>query len=231
MIPDGAGLFKARGEAAERVAVNEVARGPSVSYHSGIRRVRAFRKETGAMKIRHSIVALLVPAALLASCGERGTPEERGEGAAAKAWLPFNEGMTLAARERKPVVIDFYTSWCHWCSVMDRETFSNAAVRKYLAEHFVAIRVDAENRADSLFYKGGTYTPFTLGRRFGVRAFPSLAYLDADQELVTVVPGFVPAKTFLPILQYMQKECYKQRMTFEEYMKRNGDCDSAKTGA
>jgi len=115
--------------------------------------------------------------------------------------------------------------------VMDRETFSDPEVKKYLAEHFVAIRIDAENRSDSITYKGDSFSPFTIARRFGVRAFPSLAYLDAEQELVTVVPGFVPAKTFLPILQYMKKECYKQRMTFDEYMKRSGDCDSAKTGA
>mgnify|MGYP002388924229 FL=1 len=114
---------------------------------------------------------------------------------------------------------------------MERETFADPEVKKYLAEHFVAIRVNAENRSDSLSYKGEAYSPFSLGRRFGVKAFPSLAYLDAEQELVTVVPGFVPAKTLLPILQYMQKECYKRRMTFEEYMKRGGDCDSLKSGA
>jgi thioredoxin-related protein len=80
-----------------------------------------------------------------------------------------------------------------------------------------------------LEYRGEKYTPVSLARRFGVRGFPSLAYLDRDGELVTVVPGFVPAKTFLPLLQYMQKECYRQRMTFEEFMKKKGECDSART--
>lgn len=178
-------------------------------------------------------IVILVAAALLAGCGGRESADERSAAgtAAAKEWLPFNEGIALAAREGKPVVIDFYTSWCHWCKVMDRETFSNPEVKKILAEHFVTIRIDAENRRDSLSYKGETYSPFSLGRRFGVRAFPSLAYLDAEQELVTVVPGFVPAQTFVPLLEYMQKECYKKRMTFEEYMKRSGDCDTVKNGA
>lgn len=176
------------------------------------------------------LIAAALALAFAAGCGERNARNETAA-APAKAWLSFNEGMTLAAKERKPVVIDFYTSWCHWCKVMDKETFSDPDVKKYLAEHFVAIRIDAENRTEQLTYKGESYSPFTLGRRFGVNAFPSLAYLDAEGELVTVVPGFVPAKTFLPLLQYMQKECYKQRMTFEEFMKRKGDCEPAKTGA
>lgn len=180
------------------------------------------------------LIAAALALAFAAGCGERNAGNETAAGTTAapeRAWLSFNEGMALAAKEHKPVVIDFYTSWCHWCKVMDKETFSDPAVKKYLAEHFVSIRVDAENRSDALTYKGESYSPFTLGRRFGVNAFPSLAYLDAEGELVTVVPGFVPAKTFLPLLEYMQKECYKQRMTFDEFMKRKGDCDTARTGA
>jgi thioredoxin-related protein len=144
----------------------------------------------------------------------------------AGVWLPFNEGMALAAKENKHVVIDFYTTWCHWCKVMDRETFSNPEVKKYLAEHFITIRIDAESTKEKVSYKGEDLTPVTLARKFGVKGFPSLAYLDRDGELVTIVPGFVPAKTFLPLLRYMQKECYKQQMTFEEFMKKKGECDT-----
>jgi thioredoxin-related protein len=165
--------------------------------------------------------------AVAAGCGEKGVSKKSSKATAdAKPWVSFNEGMARAAKEKKQVVIDFYTSWCRWCKVMDRETFSDPDVKKYLAEHFVAIRVDAEDKTQKLSYQGEEYSPFSLGRRFGVRGFPSLAYLDREGELVTVVPGFVPAKTFLPFLQYMQKECYKQQMTFDEYMQRKGGCDT-----
>ena len=164
---------------------------------------------------------------LAASCGEKGASEKSSKGTAdAAMWMPFNEGMARAAKEKKQVVIDFYTSWCHWCKVMDKETFSDPEVKKMLREHFVAIRIDAEDKTQKLSYQGQEYSPFTLGRRFGVRGFPSLAYLDREGDLITVIPGFVPAKTFLPLLQYMQQECYKQRMTFDEFMKKKGNGDS-----
>lgn len=187
------------------------------------------------MKAARIFMAIALFAGIATGCGEKGVSKESagtptgGAAASAKMWVPFNEGMAVAAKEKKQVVIDFYTSWCHWCKVMDKETFANPEVSKYLAENFVTIRIDAENRTDKVKYQGDEYSPVTLARRFGVRSYPSLAYLDRDGALITVVPGFWPAKQFLPLLQYMQKECYKQRMTFEEFMKRKGECDTTKT--
>jgi thioredoxin-related protein len=188
------------------------------------------------MKSMRGLFAAAMCLMVLAGCdgrsGSREVSKTSGDALSKGAvgmWLPFNEGMALAAKENKHVVIDFYTTWCHWCKVMDRETFSNPEVKKYLAEHFITIRINAESTKEKVSYKGEELTPVALARKFGVRGFPSLAYLDRDGELVWVVPGFVPAKTFLPFLRYVQKECYKQQMTFEEFMKKKGECDS--TGA
>jgi thioredoxin-related protein len=188
------------------------------------------------MKGTHIFLAAALSCSIAAGCSGKDSSREpvldhSGVSAAAdvKMWLPFDEGMALAAKEKKHVVIDFYTSWCSWCKVMDKETFSDPEVKRYLAGNFVTIRVNAESTKEKLSYLGEEFTSVTLARRFGVKGFPSLAYLDRDGELVTVIPGFVPAKTFLPLLQYMKKECYRQRMTFEEFMKKKGECDSTKT--
>ncbi|HVO76968.1 MAG TPA: thioredoxin fold domain-containing protein [Candidatus Bathyarchaeia archaeon] len=185
------------------------------------------------MKKTHILLIAALCIALAAGCGGNGGSKDSEAvyaASEAKMWLSFNDGMALAAKEQKHVVIDFYTSWCHWCKVMDKETFSNAEVKKFLAENFVTIRVDAESKKGELIYKGATYTPVELARKFGVRGYPSLAYLDRKGELVQVIPGYWPAKNFLPLLHYMEKECYTQKMTFEEFMKK-GDCDSTRTTA
>ncbi len=173
-----------------------------------------------------SIAALAACLIVAFGCGGSGTGKETSV-SGSKQWVPFNEGMAVAAKEKKHVVIDFYTSWCHWCKVMEKETFSDPKVQKYLAEHFVSIRVDAESTRDTLAYRGRTYTPVQLARSFGVRGYPALAYLDTEGIFVAVIPGFMPAETFLPLLDYMNKECYKQQVTFEEF-KKKGDCSGAK---
>jgi thioredoxin-related protein len=147
----------------------------------------------------------------------------------ARMWIGFNEGMALAKKQNKHVIIDFYTDWCHWCKVMDKETFSDPEVKKYLAENFVTIRINAESRSERVSYKGEEMTPVELARAFGVQGFPSVAFLDRTGELVYMIPGFVAAKTFLPFMRYMQMECYKQQMTFDEFLKKKGECDT--TGA
>lgn len=165
---------------------------------------------------------LVVIIALLASCGE-GEPQR--EASHADQWVTFDVGMTLAAKEKKPVIIDFYTSWCRWCKVMDEKTFSDPEVQAYLAEHFVTIRLNAESRSERYTYRGKEYSPVDLTRSFKVRGFPSLAYLDGDGELITIVPGFVPKETFLPFLHYIKKECYKQQMSFEEFLEKQEECE------
>ena len=151
------------------------------------------------------VACIIVVRSCVGNVGSRGGGGGSVEGDA-EMWLPFNDGMALAAKEQKPVVIDFYTSWCHWCKVMDKETFSNPEVKKYLAENFVTIRVDAESETGELVFKGQTYTPAALARNFGVTGYPSLAYLDRDGELLRVVPGFFPAKHFLPLLRGVLEE-------------------------
>jgi len=108
---------------------------------------------------------------------------------------------------------------------MDEKTFSDPEIEAYLAEHFVTIRLNAESRNERYSFNGKQYSPVELTRSFGVRGFPSLAYLDKEGELITVVPGFVPKETFLPFLHYIQKECYKQQMSFKDFLKKQEECE------
>ena len=62
------------------------------------------------------------------------------------AWGP--EAFDRARREDKPVFLSIGYSTCHWCHVMERESFEDEEVARILKEHFVAIKVDREERPD-----------------------------------------------------------------------------------
>jgi uncharacterized protein YyaL (SSP411 family) len=56
------------------------------------------------------------------------------------------EAFAQAAREDKPVLLDIGAVWCHWCHVMDRESYEDATLAPLINERFVAIKVDRDER-------------------------------------------------------------------------------------
>ena len=65
------------------------------------------------------------------------------------AWFPWgDEAFTRARAENKPIFLSIGYSTCHWCHVMERESFENADVAAVLNDHFVSIKVDREERPD-----------------------------------------------------------------------------------
>jgi uncharacterized protein YyaL (SSP411 family) len=64
-------------------------------------------------------------------------------------WYPWGEEALLRAREEdKPVLLSVGYSACHWCHVMERESFEDAETARMMNEHFVNIKVDREERPD-----------------------------------------------------------------------------------
>ncbi len=64
-------------------------------------------------------------------------------------WFAWNdEAFAKARAENKPVFLSIGYSTCHWCHVMERESFEDEKVGAYLREHFVSIKVDREERPD-----------------------------------------------------------------------------------
>src|SRR3954469_8340163 len=64
-------------------------------------------------------------------------------------WYGWGEDAFAKARaEDKPIFLSIGYSTCHWCHVMERESFENQELADYLNQHFVSIKVDREERPD-----------------------------------------------------------------------------------
>lgn len=59
-----------------------------------------------------------------------------------------SEAFAKAKAEDKPILLDIGAVWCHWCHVMDRESYENAETAGIINEHFVAVKVDRDERPD-----------------------------------------------------------------------------------
>jgi len=64
-------------------------------------------------------------------------------------WQPWGEAAFARARaEDKPVLLDIGAVWCHWCHVMDRESYEDSEVAALINKYFVAVKVDRDERPD-----------------------------------------------------------------------------------
>jgi uncharacterized protein len=64
-------------------------------------------------------------------------------------WHEWGPGAFAAAqRENKPMLLDIGAVWCHWCHVMDRESYEDPEVAAIVNEHFIAVKVDRDERPD-----------------------------------------------------------------------------------
>ncbi len=142
---------------------------------------------------------------------------------AGQPWYAFQDGMKLADSAEKHLVIDFYADWCHWCKVMDKETFSDPNVEKYLFENFIPIKLNAESTSETITFRGQQLTPRELTSAFQVTGFPSIAFLTPDMEVITIIPGYIKKDMFMNILQYVEQECYKSQISFDEFLEKGCD--------
>ncbi|MDR7440055.1 MAG: thioredoxin domain-containing protein [Armatimonadota bacterium] len=64
-------------------------------------------------------------------------------------WYPWcEEAFERARREDKPILLDIGAAWCHWCHVMDHESYEDPEVAGFINAHFIPIKVDRDERPD-----------------------------------------------------------------------------------
>ena len=64
-------------------------------------------------------------------------------------WYPWGEeAFEVAKKTQKPILLSVGYSTCHWCHVMERESFEDKEIAKIMNEHFVCVKLDREERPD-----------------------------------------------------------------------------------
>lgn len=101
-------------------------------------------------------------------------------------WTPAS--FATAQRERKILLVNVAASWCHWCHVMDHETYADPEVAALLRDHFVPIRVDSDARPD-------------LAERYVDWGWPATAVLTSDARPVLELRGYQDPREFAALLR------------------------------
>lgn len=98
----------------------------------------------------------------------------------------FNEALAKAAKEKKMVFMDAYTTWCGPCKWMAANTFTDASVGTYFNTNFINVKMDMENGEGPM-----------LARKYAVAAYPTLLFISPSGEVIHKELGAKPADVFI----------------------------------
>lgn len=98
----------------------------------------------------------------------------------------YKDALIAAKTQNKPIFIDSYTTSCRYCKKMDRTTFRNREVVKYLNSHFITVKMNMRSDEGRV-----------LKNKYEINALPTLLFVDAAGEPLVRVNGFIDTKTFL----------------------------------
>ena len=140
-------------------------------------------------------------------------------------WLTVTELQEAYNKTPKPILVDVYTTWCGWCKVMDKETYSNEKVAGYINEHYYAVKFNAEQK-DSLEWNGKKYGynknnkvhDLAVYFCYGQMSFPTTVFLPALNAKPAPLAGYLKAKEIEPPLKFFGDGIYKTKI-FEEFNK------------
>ncbi len=146
-------------------------------------------------------------------------------------WYTIEEAMELNKTQQRPIIIDFYTDWCGWCTHMMRTTFANQAIANMINANFYAVRFNAEGN-DTVNYNGKTYYnrelavnpkgthEFAIEMMNNQRSYPTIVFLDKNGSK-TPIPGYLDVKKIEPILYFFSEEIYNNALygDYEKYFK------------
>lgn len=101
----------------------------------------------------------------------------------------WNQALFAQAKaQHRYVLLDLHAVWCHWCHVMDDETYSNPEVQKLIAAHYVPISVDADSDP-------------ALTARYGDWGWPATIVLAPDGTEIVKRRGYIPAPGMIAMLK------------------------------
>jgi uncharacterized protein len=104
-------------------------------------------------------------------------------------WMPWgDEAFDKARREDKLVFLSIGYATCHWCHVMEHESFESEEIAAIMNEHFVSIKVDREERPDI----DGIYMAVTQALNEGRGGWPMSVWLTPDKQPITAGTYFPP---------------------------------------
>ena len=142
-------------------------------------------------------------------------------------WMSFEQAIEANKEEPRKILIDVYTDWCGWCKKMDKDTYANPTVAKFINENYYPVKLNAETK-DTIRFDTLVFVNPNTGRRSshqlavsllgGKMSYPTTLIMNEDVKIIQKLPGYLDAKTIEPLLHYFYENKHTE-LPYDDYQK------------
>ncbi|MBN1442919.1 MAG: thioredoxin family protein [Planctomycetes bacterium] len=147
-------------------------------------------------------------------------PEEAGRGASELIpWFrDLEKAFEEARKSEKPLMVDFEADWCVWCKKLDRETYGDERVIRFVRANFIAVKVDADKQPD-------------VKEKLSVSGLPTILFLSPTGEELLRITGYRAPEKFLEEARKPANSAATLALLKKEAEEKPGDIDAQRAYA
>jgi uncharacterized protein YyaL (SSP411 family) len=127
------------------------------------------------------------------------------------AWRPWSAQLfSKAVQENKLILLNLEAVWCHWCHVMDQQTYASTEVSAAIAKNYIAVKVDHDADPE-------------LASRFRAWGWPATIIFNSGGQEIVKRAGYIPPQAMLALLAAVVKDPRPEAATITSLAKDNSD--------
>ncbi|MAC62402.1 MAG: thioredoxin family protein [Flavobacteriaceae bacterium] len=149
-------------------------------------------------------------------------------------WMSLDEARAAQKVNPKKIFMDVYTNWCGPCKLLEKNTFQNPDVSRYISENYYAVKFNAEGTDEIKFYNqtfsNPNYDPNRKGRNathqftqfLGVKGYPTMVFFSEDGDPIMPLVGYYKPKQielYLKMIKQGDYQVFSKPEDFENYKK------------
>lgn len=127
----------------------------------------------------------------------------------------WKDAVAKAKTQNKPIFIDFFTTWCGPCKLLDQKVYAKPEVIQKMNANFINVKIDAEKGEGP-----------DLARKFEVSAYPFLVWADKNQNVLLTDAGYMPVSEFMKSVDNALNQYKEGRLEDYETQYRAGKRDA-----
>lgn len=168
-----------------------------------------------------AVIAVTVGIIIACKTGKSGI-QTLEEPATPVHWVSMDEAVQASKKDGKMIWVDVYTDWCGWCKKMDKSTYRDTALIRYMNTYFHAVRLDAEApemQVDGRKYAmSGQFNEYAVGLLAGQMAFPTTVVLEGNGKGLFKEGGYIDAQTMRLVAAFFAEGAYKKGILLRDYV-------------